>query len=30
VLVRMGRTDSTRSDAVKAWRTEVIGAFTGH
>jgi CubicO group peptidase (beta-lactamase class C family) len=27
VLVRMGRTDADHTDAVKAWRTRVIGAF---
>jgi len=27
VLVRLGRTDSTRTQEVRAWRDEVIGAF---
>ncbi len=30
VLVRMGRTDSEHSEELKAWRTGVIEAFTGH
>ena len=30
VLVRMGRTDSAHSEAIKAWRTGVIEAFNDH
>ncbi len=30
VLVRMGRSDSENSEAIKAWRTGVIEAFAGH
>ena len=30
VLVRLGRTDSDRSEEVKAWRTSVLEAFAGH
>jgi CubicO group peptidase (beta-lactamase class C family) len=30
VLVRMGRTDSSRSEDLKAWRTGVIETFAGH
>jgi len=30
VLVRMGRTDSAHSEAIKSWRTTVIEAFAGH
>jgi len=29
VLVRMGRTDADRSEALKAWRTRVIETFAG-
>jgi len=29
VLVRLGRTDSQHSEAIKAWRTRVIEAFAG-
>ena len=29
VLVRLGRTDSARSPAVRGWRDELIGSFAG-